>query len=295
MSQEGLEKHKGDLITRRYIHPCLGNLLGYFLEENEVAPNLYLVVAEKESALDEENPEEDCPYQALVTKDNKIIVDFLKMDLLEYFQSRDEKHLYFNFTEENKKQAFHVVNEGGDYRLGGADIQPSVPDNFCFEETKYPQYWICRCRNSLGIEDLQIYSIEEEKFVSNVFHRIEFVKEETGYFAFVEKSLYDIDPEDPDEIVNYTSLFGYIREDFLFAADIYESTSEKLIHTAHFQSITDFERLEERIKNQMYWKYKRKLRLAMDADIYMLTHPNPIIKKPKTKEPCKVIAFSDKK
>lgn len=283
------------LITRQYFDSQFGNLLGYFLEDNMVAPNLYLVVAEKKENRKEEECEEDCPYQALITKDNKIIVNFLEMNLFEYFESRDGKDLYFNFTVENKKKGFHIVNENGSYRLGGRNFHPTVPDNFYLEETKYPEYWICHCQNPYGIEDLQIYSVEEERLVSNIFHRIEFVKEETGYFAYVEKGLYDIDPEDPDEIVFYTSIFGYIREDFLFASDIYENTSEQLISTAHFQTLADFDRLEEKIKDKMYWMYKRKLGLAMDADIYMLNHPNPDIKKPKTKGTCEVVAFPNKK
>lgn len=275
-----------------------GNLIGYFLPENELLPNLYIVVAEREALSCESEEqlvgEDFIQYQALITLDGEILVDFGKMNFIECYGSETNKNFYFTFelNEGEQRRSFHIKKEDGEYQRVQFQLSSNFPVNFSFHKTEFLEYWLCEGINQFNIHELQIYAPEQGVFVSNVFQQIDFLEGvDAGYFAYVQKFLYDIDPEEPETYISYTSWVGYLNKDFIFATDIFDTDSEEFIPTSSWHTLLDFDEAVERCKNKMYLKYRRKQKRINDALEYIVAHPNPL-KKPSQKQ-AKILTFSD--
>lgn len=273
-----------------------GNLYAYFVSSNEVAPNLFVVEGEKAGS---ENEDDFCPYQALMTLDGKILVDFDEMDLISFFSTKDQTQYCFTFenTNTHEKQSYLIHNLGDDY----CRVVPSsntLPANYWFEDIKldYGEFWMCTRVNEFGLEEFQIYSPKSLCFVSNIYSAIDFKgADETPFLAYFEKMLYDIDPDNPESYVIYTSLIGYLNENFMPGAEIYDMTTQELIPTASWRDLSQFNKLEERLKDRYHIKYLEKMGKGTNALAYMIHHPNPKTENIKGKEKAKLYVFPNSK
>lgn len=298
-NREKLEKSKkvsdGEGILGFVCHnEKFGDLYVYFVSSNEVAPNLFVVEGERVASVSE-TEEEDCPYQALMTLDGRILVDFDEMDLVDFFSTKDHSQYCFTFenTNTHEKQSYLIHNLGDDY-CSVVPSEDSFKANYWFDdiELDYGEFWMCTRVNQFGLEEFQVYSPADLSFVSNIYNSIDFDgAEETPFLAYFEKMLYDIDPDNPESYVIYTSLIGYLNENFMPGAEIYDMTSGEYIPTFSWHDLSRFDLLEERLKDKYHIKYLEKMAKGTNALAYMINHPNPKSEGPKGKEKAKLYAF----
>lgn len=278
-------------------HEKFGNLYAYFVSSNEVAPNLFVVEGERVASVSE-TEEEYCPYQALMTLDGRILVDFDEMDLVEFFSTKDKSQYCFTFenTNTHEKQSYLIHDLGNDY-CRAVPSSDTFPANYWFDDIKldYGEFWMCTRVNQFGLEEFQIYSPKKLSFVSNVYNTIDFKEaEETPFAAYFERMVYDVDPDNPESYVIYTSLIGYLNEDFMPGAEIYDMTTQELIPTCSWRSLSQFDQLEERLKDRYHIKYLEKMSKGTNALVYMINHPNPKIEDKKGKEKTKLYTFPNR-
>ncbi len=271
-----------------------GELYVYFVSSNEVAPNLFVVEGERVDSVSE-TEDDYCPYQALMTLDGRILVDFDEMDLIDFFSTKDKSQYCFTFenTNTHEKQSYLIHNLGDDY-CTVVPQEDTFPANYWFEDMKldHGSFWMCTRVNQFGLEEFQIYSPEQLCFVSNIYNAIDINgAEETCFFAYFEKMLYDVDPDNPESYVIYTSLIGYLDYNFMPGADIYDMTSREYIPTSTWRNLSQFDKLEERLKDRYHIKYLEKMAKGTNALAYMIQHPNVKERDSKGKEKSKLYTF----
>lgn len=300
MEEDWLKKNKGllekgETITFYLEHPDLGKIQVYLNEVNKVAPNLYLAEARNFSEMSQKKSgkvKNICPYQALMTLDAEIVVNFNKMILKEYWCTEDEKEYYFNFEkkQDHKMIGLHVSKKENDkYELNTEMLNYS--DYFWFEPIiGYGNYWILRSVDKFDIENLFLYDPKNKKVISNLYHEIDFeMGKKAGYTAFVRRFLYVDNPEDVDDYISLTSVFGFVDEKFLPATPFYETTAngdEAFLNTENIHSLEEMEKLMNNIKEMYFSKYMEKLKRANSALEYIMNNPNL-----KKQESSKVLSF----
>jgi len=279
----------------------LGHLNAYVISSNEVAPNLFVVLAkpEAENLSDEKNYnmiKMSFPYQALITLDGALLCDFNEMCLEEYFHTKDKKQYCFTFkmTDSKDKQSYLTKNEEGEY----SRIIPAQNEdqNYWFEPLmflKEDEYWMCTHVNFFEMEEFQVYSPQKQRFVSNTFNEINFDMSDTPYFAQFHKIIYEKDPDDSKNLITFTDIIGYLDRNFLPASQIYDTTSEEFYSTESWETLSCFNQLIEQLKEKYYLQYLDKTIKTMDALSYMMNHPNPNKRKKTTlkKQKAKILKF----
>lgn len=282
-------------IAFTYSHLELGGLICYFVSTNEVAPNLFIVEAEPFS-LSSKKENDYCPYQAIMTLDGEILVDFKERDLVEYFFTKNKEHYCFTFMEKeiSDKQSYLIKREGNDYFPIVPKIHGEFTSNYWFTKMNIEgEYFMCTRVNQFGMDEFQVYSPNELQFVSNVYNELDFDIEDTPYLAYFYRMIYEEDPSDKGGYLIYTSVIGYLGYNFMPGSDIYDMTSKKFYKTSSWRGLSSLEDLEEKLKEEYSIKYLVKMDEAEQALRYMIQNPNKVEMK-KQEGKGKILTFKQK-
>ncbi len=278
-------------------HPKLGDFIVYFRSDNCIVDDLYVVEAEPGAIFDgkvvpKDPNKEFCDYQGVMTLSFDLMVPLAPMELVHYFHDYEKENYCFTFKNEKENlQSYHVQKQDGKWGRIEAKTSSTAQSFQFLKDIDIPGYWMWEGTHSSGIQEFQVYSYKEGRFVSNYFHEIDFDVEDTGYFAYVRRDLFDYDMDDngQEEAVYLGTLFGYVDENFLFATPLYDTKKKQLVTTTSFTKLSHFEDYAKQATDAYYLEFLSEQAGQEEALIYMQSHPNP-----KCRPQGQIISFREK-
>lgn len=279
--KEMLDEEK--ILAFSCAYPELGDFIVYYSKSSHIVDDVYVVVAEPGTIAAGElpslSPEKDtCSYQGVMTLSGEVLVPLSEMELKECFSDSSNENYCFTFQKQSGEfQSFLIYKEEGQWFPIHIKSSSTASSFRFFQEISVPGCWMWKGTHPSGIEEFQVYSYEEKRFISNYFHEISFDVEDTGYYAYVRRDLFDysVNQNGQEEAVYFGSLFGYVDENFHFACPIFDTKTKQMVPTVHFAKLTDFDTYVNEIMDAYYYEYLSEQAQQEEALLYMQSHPNP--------------------
>lgn len=265
------------------VHPKLGDFIVYYSKGGHIVDDVYVVVAEPGTFVSGELPplspeKEICSYQGVMTLSGEVLVPISEMELTECFSDSSKKNYCFTFQKKSGEFQSFPIHKKEENWIPIHVKSSSSASSFCFyQEIPVPGCWMWKGTHPSGIEEFQVYSYEKGRFISNYFHEISFDVEDTGYYAYVRRDLfeYDVNQDGQMDAVYFGSLFGYVDENFHFACPIFDTKAKQMVPTVNFTKLSDFDTYVNQIMDTYYLEYLSEQTQQEEALLYMQSHPNP--------------------